>query len=51
VRPGNAGEMKQQYVHLPLNEDVHFLAGYYTPQRELRLSHNGREVLCVIGAA
>jgi hypothetical protein len=43
--------MNQQYVHLPLNEDIHFLAGYYTPQRELRLSHSGREVLCVIGSA
>jgi hypothetical protein len=41
--------MNQQYVHLPLGEEVHFLAGYYSPQKELRLPHNGREVLCVIG--
>lgn len=39
------------YVHLQLDEDVVALAGYYTPQKELRLKHNGREVLCVVGAA
>lgn len=43
--------MTQEYVHLPLSEDVHFLAGYYTPLKELRLPQNGREVLCVIGAS
>lgn len=43
--------MQQEYVHLPLGEDVHFLSGYYTPLREFTLNHNGREVLCVIGSA
>jgi hypothetical protein len=38
-----------EYVHLEIGEDVHALAGYYTPLKELRLPHNGREVLCVIG--
>ncbi len=37
------------YVHLEIGEDVHGLAGYYTPLKELRLPHNGKEVLCVIG--
>ncbi len=43
--------MRQEYVHLQLGEDIEFLAGYYTPLKELRLKHNGREVLCVIGAS
>ena len=41
--------MAQEYVHLPLGEDIIALAGYYTPQQELRLPSNGKEVLCVIG--
>ena len=38
-----------EYVHLELGEDVHGLAGYYTPTKELRLPYNGREVLIVVG--
>jgi len=38
-----------EYVHLPLNEEVTALAGYYTITKELRLTRNGREVLCMIG--
>lgn len=40
-----------EYVHLKLGEDVHGLAGYYTPLKELRLPHNGREILVVVGVA
>ena len=41
--------MKLEYTHLKLNEDVTSIAGYYRPQREIRLEYNGREVLYVIG--
>ena len=41
-----------KYTHLELNEDVGMgIARYYTPQREVRLKYNGREVLYVIGQA
>ena len=44
--------MTTQYTHLELNEDYPTgIAGYYTPQKEVRLQHNGREVLYVIGKA
>ena len=41
--------MRSEYVHLKLGEEVHALAGYYTPLREERLKHNGREVLYTVG--
>ena len=40
-----------EYTHLKLNEDNNCLAGYYTPEKEVRLKHNNREVLYVIGQA
>jgi hypothetical protein len=43
--------MVHKYTHLELNKDVEALAGYYTPQREVRLQYNGREVLYVISQA
>ncbi|MFC2072207.1 hypothetical protein ACFLUU_05800 [Chloroflexota bacterium] len=43
--------MSTKYTHLELDKDVTALAGYYTPQKEVRLKHNGREVLYVIGQA
>ena len=43
--------MPTSYTHLRLNEDVNALAGYYTPQKEIRLPYNGREVLYVISEA
>lgn len=43
--------MNVKYTHLELNEDVSCMAGYYTPQKEVRLKHNNREVLYVIGRA
>ncbi len=44
--------MNTKYTHLKLNEDYATgIAGYYTPQQEVRLQYNGREVLHVIGRA
>ena len=44
--------MKTKYMHLELGKDVEIgIAGYYTPEKEIRLEHNGREVLYVIGSA
>ena len=40
-----------EYVHLEVGKDVTALAGYYTPLKELRLKHDGKEVLCVIGTS
>ncbi len=41
-----------RYTHLELDKEVETgIAGYYTPQKEIRLKYNGREVLCVIGQA
>jgi hypothetical protein len=41
--------MPLEYVHQELGEEVQALAGYYAVTDELRLKHNGREVLCIIG--
>ncbi len=41
--------MRSEYVHLKLGEDIHALAGYYTPMREERLKFNGQEVLYTVG--
>ena len=41
----------KKYTHLELNRDIEALAGYYTPQKEVRLQYNGREVLYVISQA
>jgi len=40
-----------KYTHLELNEDISCVAGFYTPQKEVRLKYNGREVLYIIGRA
>ena len=40
-----------KYTHLELNTDIEALAGHYTPQKEVRLKYNGREVLYVISQA
>ncbi len=42
--------MAMKYVHQELDQDVYFPAGFYTPRKEVRLKHNKREVLCVIGS-
>ena len=41
--------MSVEYVHIGLGEEVTALAGFYSPLKELRLKHNGREVLCITG--
>ena len=40
-----------KYTHLELNTDISSIAGYYTPQKEIRLKYNNREVLYVVGRA
>ncbi len=40
-----------EYAHLPINEDVTCIAGYYTPLKELRLKYTDRQVLYVVGQA
>ena len=43
--------MVVKYTHLELDKDVRSIAGFYTPQKEVRLKYNDREVLYVIGQA
>jgi len=43
--------MNLKYTHLELNEDITCIAGFYTPQKEVRLKYNNREVLYVTGQA
>ncbi len=40
-----------KYTHLELNATIEALAGYYTPQKEVRLKYKSSEVLYVIGQA
>jgi hypothetical protein len=45
-----------KYTHHKLNEEIEALAGYYVPQKEVKLKYDDREVLyitghCVIDAA
>ena len=40
-----------RYTHLELNHDIEAPAGYYTPQKEVRLAYNGREVLYIVSQA
>ena len=41
-----------KYTHLEAGKDVVIgIGGYYTPQQEVRLKYNGREVLYIIGRA
>jgi hypothetical protein len=40
-----------RYTHLELKQDIDAPAGYYTPQKEVRLKYNGREVLYVVSQA
>jgi hypothetical protein len=41
-----------KYTHLELGKDIEIaIAGYYTPEREVRLPYKGREVLYVVGKA
>jgi hypothetical protein len=38
-----------EYTHLPLDQDVPAFAGYYIPEKEVRIPFHGREILYVIG--
>ncbi len=40
-----------RYTHLELNKDVLAPSGYYTPQKEVRLKYDGREILYVLSQA
>ncbi len=40
-----------EYTHLPIDEDVTCIAGYYTPVKEVKLPYMDREVLYVVGQA
>jgi uncharacterized linocin/CFP29 family protein len=41
-----------KYTHLELGQDVDIgIAGYYTPEREVRLPYSDREILYVVGRA
>jgi hypothetical protein len=40
-----------EYTHQKLGEDYNGLAGYYTPQKEVRLAVNGREIFYIAGKA
>ena len=43
--------MVTSYTHLELKRDIDAPAGYYTPQKEVRLKYNGREVLYIVSQA
>ena len=40
-----------KYTHLELDKNVTCVAGYYTPQKEVRLKYDAREILYVVGRA
>jgi hypothetical protein len=37
------------YVHQELGQEIRSISGAYTPLKELRLEHNGGDILSVIG--
>jgi hypothetical protein len=39
------------YTHLELHRDIAAPAGYYTPQKEVRLKLNGREIIYIVSQA
>jgi hypothetical protein len=41
--------MTREYVHQALNTELPVPSGYYILFKELRLSYDGREVLCITG--
>ncbi len=40
-----------RYTHLELDRDIAAPAGYYTPQKEVRIKIDGREVLYIVSQA
>lgn len=47
--PKETGVTTMDYTHRPLGVDGFAFAGYYTPDKEVRLPFRGREVLYTIG--
>ena len=39
----------REYAHIPLNEEVRAIGGYYILEKEVRLPFRGEEVLYVVG--
>ena len=39
----------REYTHIPLDEEVRSIGGHYVLEKEVRLPHDGREVLYVVG--
>jgi hypothetical protein len=39
------------YTHLELKKDIPTPSGYYTPQKEVKINYNGREVLYTVSQA
>ena len=37
------------YTHQELGQEIEAIAGYYTPEREVRLTQGNRDLLCIIG--
>ena len=49
---GSTAQTSTSYRHLELGKDIATgIAGVYTPEKEVRLTHKGREVLYVVGEA
>ena len=49
---GSTPRVTASYRHFELGKDIATgIAGYYTPEKEVRLAYNGREVLYVVGEA
>ncbi len=40
-----------EYTHQELGKDYGGIAGYYTPQKEVRLDYQGHEILYIVGQA
>jgi len=41
----------KEFTHIPLNEEVPAIGGYYTLEKEVRMPYHGEEVLYVVGMA
>ena len=43
--------MAIEYSHLELDSEIETFAGFYAPRKEVRLKHDDRELLYIIGQA
>lgn len=43
--------MIKEYTHEGINQEVTFIAGYYLPEDEKKISYQGKELLYIIGFA